>query len=419
MRILIILIIISFTSYSNINIAQDYWELINSPEGLLKFDIAVDSEGRIYLACPGPSGALTGIYRSDDNAVSWERKIEGMNYSNPYTRSIAIDINDNIIVGGNSWIYRSTNHGEEWVEVYYNPSPPKNFNVSEFGYDSIFLVGGSSYDGIVRSGDNGLTWQVVLDFTAFEPDFPEDLTGICFGQNDVIYACSRTFVGGSGSVYISEDYGMTWSVFYNNGYSVFFSIAFDHAGRLLVGSNGIHRYDFTTGTWENQSYNIIALDILIAPENKIYIADPYNGGGFGVVYSDDNGENYEVLNSGMLYPDARRFNIDLTGRIFACGSSELFRSYDTIITTSCDYKLIEKKGFSCNPNPFKSYTNIQSTIDEKASIYIINTSGEIVFESLIEGYGTLEFNGKQLLPGLYIAVIKSKNFNKIVKLIHY
>ncbi len=410
-----ILIFVSF----NAGFSQDYWELINSPEGLLKFDISVDSEGSIYLACPGPSGDLTGIYRSDDNGLSWEWKIEGMDTSaNPRTRSIAIDNQDNIVVGGNNKIYRSVNQGEEWVKVYHNLTGANNFNVSEFGYDSIFLVGGESTNGIVRSGDNGQTWQIVLDFTEFEPDYPEALTGVFFAPDGVIYACSRTFVGGSGTVYISENYGLTWSVFYNNGYSVFNSIAFDHVGRLLVGSNGIHRYDFITGTWDYQSYNIIATDIFIVSENKIFIADPYNGG-FGVIYSEDNGENYEILNSGMINPDASCFDVDLTGRIFACGDYGLYRSYDTVLITDIDYGLIEKKGFSCYPNPFKSYTNIQSAIVEEATICIINTSGEIIYESIIDGYGTLGFNGKQLPPGLYIAVIKSINFNKIIKLIHY
>lgn len=406
---------------SVITFSQDYWEPMNPPGGLSMFDICVDSEGRIYLACPFPSEDLTGIYRSDDNGINWERKIEGMNYSNPQTRSIAIDNLDNIIVGETNRIYRSGNLGEEWTEVYHESSGANNFNVSEFGYDSIFLVGGNGNNGIVRSGDNGQTWQVVLDFTEFEPDYPEALTGVFFAPDGKIYACSQTYVGGSGSVYISEDYGLSWSVFYNNGFSVFFSIAFDHTGRLLVGSNGIHRYDFTTGAWEHQSYNIISQDILIAPENKIYIADPYNGGGFGVVYSGDNGETYEVLNSGMISPDARDFAIDLTGRILTCGSLSisLYRSYDTLIITDCDYEPYEKKRFHCYPNPFNSYTNIQSTIEEKVYVNIINTSGKIVFESIIDGYGTLKFNGEQIPPGLYIAVLKAKNFNKIIKLIHH
>jgi hypothetical protein len=412
--------------------SQVFWEPINPPGGLTMFDIGVDSEGRIYLACPGPSGALTGIYRSDDNCNTWVRKVGGMDTThNPHIRSIAIDQFDNIIVGENSRIYRSENYGEDWEKVYHAPTYAYTFNEAEFGFDSIFLVGGEFGNGIVRSGDNGLTWQVVLDFTQFEPDYPEQLTGIFFAPDGQIYACSRTFIGGSGSVYISEDYGMTWSVFYNNGYSHFNSIECDHAGRLLVGGNGIHRYDFNTGNWEYVNYNFLAQDILVVPDSKIFIADPYNGGGFGVVYSGDNGETYEILNSGMIYPDATDFAIDISGRILVCGDSwnSLWRSYDTLVTgINQTNKIAENIDFYCYPNPFTASVHIEFTLTEQIPVELTvfdlngNHIATLIHKTMPPGGHTITWNGKDLTgkevkPGIYLlsfAVIGKPD--KILKL---
>ena len=405
------------------SLSQDFWEPMNTPGGLSMFDVEVDSEGRIYLACPGPSGELTGVYRSDDNGNTWIRKIEGMDTTfNPHTRSIAIDNYDNIIVGQNSRIHRSENFGDSWTEVHNALPYGYAFNTAEFGFDSIFLVGGEFSNGIVRSGDHGISWQVVLDFTKIPPDFPESLTDVCFAPDGKIFACSQTFIGGSGSVYVSEDYGMTWSVFYNNGYSHFNSIEFDHSGRLLVGGNGIHRYDFSTGNWKYENYNFIAWDILVVPENKIFIADPYNGGGFGVVYSEDNGETYEILNSGMVSPDATDFAVDLSGRILACGSLSisLYRSYDTLVTGIIPKQKIPiDLEFNACPNPFSTQCIIQSPLPEFASLTLYDVYGETVLKSYIEGFGTYEINGNTLTKGMYFAVIESHHYKRTIKLIHH
>ncbi len=403
-------------------LAQDYWEQMNPPGGLSMFDIAVDSEGRIYLACPWPSGALTGIYRSDDNFESWARKIDGMTATAPHPRSIAIDDFDNIIVGGNSRIYRSGNHGEEWMEVFNALPNGIGFNTNEFGFDSIFLLGGQYGYGIVRSGDHGISWQVVLDLTIIPPDFPETINGVAYADDGKIYACSQTYIGGSGSVYVSEDYGMSWSVFYNNGSSQFTSIEYDPSGRLLVGANGVHYYDFDTGTWEYHNYNFLAQDILVVPENKIFIADPYNGGGFGVVFSGDNGQTYEILNSGMIYPDATDFTFDLSGRILVCGDSwnSLWRSYDTLITAISPDK-IKADGieFSAYPNPFTTQCIIQSSIPEFATLTLFNSYGETVLKAFIDSYRTFKINGNTLPQGMYLAVIESHNYKHTIKLFHH
>jgi len=403
--------------------SQDFWEPLNTPGGLSMFDVEVDSEGRVYLACPGPTGELTGIYRSDDNCNTWVRKVEGMDTTyNPHTRSIAIDNYDNIIVGENSRIYRSDDHGETWTEVYYSPPLAYNFNRAEFGFDSIFLVGGEYDNGIVRSGDNGLSWQVVLDFNDFEPETSEALRGICFASDGVIFACSQTFYAASGSVYISEDYGMTWQVFYNNGYSQFYSIEMGNDGRLIVGGNGIHQYNFETGLWEYENYNFIARDILAVPDSKIFVADSYNGGGFGVVYSADNGQSYEVLNSGMLSPDGRSFAVDLSGRVLVCGSlsNALYRSYDTLVTGIIpDKENVAGSGLVAYPNPFNRHCIIQSPFPEFASLILYDMQGVVVLKSYIKGFGTYNVNANTLSKGMYIAIIQSNNYKRTIKLIHH
>lgn len=407
--------------FSNICASQDYWELVNSPDSVSIFDIAVDSEGRIYLACPFSTGNLTGIFRSDDNCEAWQRKVVGMDSSfSPHTRSITIDNDDIIVTGCDSRIYRSINLGETWLEVYHATPASYSFNVAESGFDSIILVGGESTYGLVRSGNNGLNWMPVLDFANFDPDYPEALTGVCYGPDGNIYACTRTYVGGYGSVYISEDLGFTWSVFFNDGYSQFFSIDFDQQGRLLVGSDGLYRYDFTLSFWEHIPYNIAPYEILVLPNAKIYLACNGSGpGAGGVALSQDGGNIYELINSGMNDPNATDFAGDDIGRILVSGNTNnLYRSYDTLITGLENINdEINGEPFSCYPNPYENFTTIISNIDKPAFLRIYDLAGNLDTTSSLEPFGTYILS-EALPKGLYLAVVITEDFKTVIKIIH-
>ncbi len=340
---------------------------------------------------------------------------------NPITRSVMIDDNGVLISGANSIIYRSQNHGDTWQEVYNAVPQAYTFNIAVFGYDSIFLVGGGNDKGIIRSGDNGLNWKPVLDYEDFDPIYEEVTTGICFGPDGNIYACSRTYVGGYGSVYISEDLGFTWSVFFNDSVSGFRSIDFDQNGKLLVGTHGLYRFDFQLENWEYLSYDLVPVEMLMIGDSSIYLASDVESGGVGgVVFSNDIGETYEMLNFGMEYPDANELAIDGAGRILVSGTGHrLFRSYDTLITGLENINdEINRVSFICYPNPYKNSTSIISNTDEPAFLRIYNLDGRIVTATSLEPFGT--FKLEEALPkGLYIAVIITEDFRSVIKIIHF
>lgn len=404
----------------SITYSQDFWQSLDSPENLKIFDLDVNSEGSIFLACPFPTNELTGIYKSEDNGFTWSYHTNGMDTaSTPHTRSIAIDNSDILIVGGTNRIYRSSDSGNYWEKVYQVTSSAYNFNVAEFGFDSIFLVGGQYDNGIIRSADNGLTWQVVLDFNAIEPDCSESITDFKFGPDGKIYACSEAYYGCSGSVYVSDDTGLSWSVFYNDGISLFNSIEFDHVGRLFVGGSGFHVYDFQLEEWEYYPYNIIAIDILVLPWNKIFVASPYNGGVGGVIYSEDNGNTFDVLNSGMSTGDARSFAVDKDGRILVAGETynSLYRSVDTIVTgLNTNFNVFDH--FTVHPNPSNGAITIESNINETANVKIVDFNGKVVGTFVIEANGQIELNSKEIKKGLYFVSIKSDSFFQIKKIIY-
>ncbi len=407
-----------FVLYSNCCISQDYWELVNSPDSVNIFDIAVDPEGRIFLACPYSTGNLTGIFRSDDNCETWQRKVAGMETSYGYTNSIAVDDNGILVTGCNGQIFRSSDSGESWTEVY---SYGFGYGVAAFGYDSIFLLGSGQQYGIVRSVDKGLTWIPVLNFEDFEPDFHEGTKGICFGPDGNIYACTRTYYGGSGSVYISEDLGLTWSVFFNNGDAHFFSIGFDQEGRLLVGSYGLYRYDFQLESWEYLAYNMVPFEMLMVGDSSIYLAcDRDSQGVGGIVYSNDIGENFEILNSGMIADQAEDFAIDNIGRILVSGDiNRLYRSYDTLITNiKAPGSIQNQSPFTCYPNPVYDFLYIKSTIDQEATIKIWSQLGNQFIDKkfITNGITTIPFQTYD--PGLYIVQIITKKKVYVFKVIH-
>jgi len=226
---LILLITISCSILTH-GYSQNFWELINNP-GYHIYDMTVDTEGRIYLATSNiPNG---GIYRSDDNGETWIKKNNGIVY--PLTRAITNDPNNTLFASLSAKVYKSTDLGESWQLVYEHTTVSTSFDVIKCGYDSIILVGGEKSYGMLRSVDNGDSWEIVLDL--YSPLYYEHVTDILFGPDQVIYA-STTFSNNWSNewpkVYRSTDYGKSWEVFLSSTTPISYnSLAIDNYGRLL------------------------------------------------------------------------------------------------------------------------------------------------------------------------------------------
>jgi photosystem II stability/assembly factor-like uncharacterized protein len=422
MKLTLLAFLILLLCTAKIAVAQDYWQRINTPDSLWLTDVIVDNQGAILISS-WHNFSKGGIYRSDDDGNSWMTANNGLLYPNASILALAQDNKGIIYAGGQSRIYKSLNSGNTWMSVYETLNTAANMYLIRCGYDSIILVGGENHNGIIRSGDNGITWQTVFDIS--HTGWFESITDIQFGPNGVIYACSRiTMSNDPGMIYASYDQGRTWHVFCEAGYPM--ALGFDNYGRLLRGEfgSGLYRYDFATLEWEHiLATGVSPQEILTVPDNKIFLGCHYwpSGGLGGAMFSANGGESFSSLNSGFgLSNNASEFAIDLVGRILTVNGA-IFRSYDTVFTKN---QIYTKTDFAVQvfPNPF--YNNVKISLQNPnnqqliGTLQILDIYGHMVHKTLFSG-NEYVFDGSPLATGIYIVRLKLNNEIYSTKIIHF
>src|SRR3989344_5769046 len=112
-------------------------------------------------------GASNGMYKSEDGANSWRYILSGMIVSD-----IAANFRDDQIIyaagiaGSSGKIIKSSDGGTTWIDVYNEPS--KNnavLTIAVATTNSAVLVAGLTNGEIIRSFDEGRTWQAIKDFS--------------------------------------------------------------------------------------------------------------------------------------------------------------------------------------------------------------------------------------------------------------
>ena len=383
--------------------SQDFWEMVTTGiDSTFSWCMHISSEGDIYLGMRGwdyPGG----IYRSTDNAQTWEYL--GLTERPVY--GIEVCSNGDIIAGVHSAIYKSSDNGQSWYEVNFDATNFKDFLSLPNGY---VFSGESSdiYGSIIRSTDFGETWQTNYVF----PNLEENVNAFTVTLNGDIYVGTYSMFTSDG-LYVTHDFGESWEAIDFPGAAVY-SVAVHPSGDIFVGclGNGLYRYYHNAGQWVHEFFNVTPDDILFVGNDKIFIG--LNGSPismYGIFYSDDGGIIYEWLNSGMNGGDGTVINYLFrhpNNKIYAEGAG-LYRSVEPVYTNLYDNKKTEII-FTYNfPNPVTNITTFiittSSGIVGDAVIKIFNTQGQLIEKIktgiTLTGETKINYNAGHLPAGAY------------------
>ncbi|MCD4791295.1 MAG: T9SS type A sorting domain-containing protein [Bacteroidales bacterium] len=390
--------------------SQDFWELITTePDSTCARCMHISSLGDIYLGMWG-FDYPGGIYRSTDNAQTWEYL--GLTEKTVY--AVEVCLNGDIITGVKNGIYKSNDSGFTWYQTYWPVGNITNLLSLPNGY--VFAGGVDNLHGIIRSKDFGETWDTVHVFTNYGQ---ENLK--CFAVSAEGHIWAGTYnIFGEGSIWFTTDLGESWTQFNIPGsHTWVFALAFHPQGDLFAGfyGGGLYRYNFTTQQWTALYYpDISPDDILFIGNNKIFIGfeeNPNNWG--GVLFSGDNGQNFEWINSGLIGGGVET-SINYLFRhtsnfLYALGNG-FYRSIDTITTRIKEQPVYQIKQSFNYPNPFTDKTVIHWDNygkDEYVDIVIIDAKGTNTLNEKIENTGSYIFQNNLLKPGIFYYSIVGKN----------
>ncbi|MCO6512376.1 MAG: hypothetical protein J5I65_16450, partial [Aridibacter famidurans] len=247
---------------TNIIYAGTWWRAYKTTDGgnnwrLVKDGMIDDSD--VFAIDINPenpdhviASACSGIYESTNGGEKW-RKIQGIPSQSRRTRDIVQHPAKTgvIFAGTTEGLWMSTNGGRSWRMTTTKDTIVNSIAVHPEAPDRIFL--GTDNNGVMVSLDGGRTFQ--QSNGNFSSRFTYNLTPDV-EQKNRLYAVTINTAGGGGNVFISDDFGQTWSSSVkgiDTGRTIPYSIVQDRTDPqiLYLASNfGIYRSPDRGASWK-------------------------------------------------------------------------------------------------------------------------------------------------------------------------
>ena len=151
-KIILISSLLFFIILFNINCnSKAFWQHKNSLfSGWEIYSVAFDSNNNVYV------GSNRGLFKSTNEGNSWSKINNGI--TDTVIHSITITPNQKIFVATNKHgIFLSSNGGVNWIKVNEGLKDTQMVSIAAKSDELIFC--GSYNDGIYRSTDGGIKWS--------------------------------------------------------------------------------------------------------------------------------------------------------------------------------------------------------------------------------------------------------------------
>ena len=394
--------------------AQEFWEIVDMPEGIGIYDIAFSQDNQLYAAVTGGDGGR--IICQPYPGAEWDTLLD----PNAIIEKMIVDQYDNIYAMGNRRLFSSFDGGSSWnckcIEIVQLGTPGL-YKLN----DGNLLIG--TWGGIILSDSTGSEYSFVETVSQHEKfkDFQYNM------DSTVLYAGSISYYDDTGGIYCSLDNGLTWENHALDG-SYVTSLCMNSQGDIFAGSQGhyslgiggVHRLLYGSEEWEHINTDEIVSSIDIASNDDIYIGCTLVGWPGGVRVSQDNGVTWNIINDGIVGGNITDvcFNNNFMYSIDTGPPNYIYRSCEPVVTHVKSDNDIPETFVDFSPNPASSYLHITSDflpMNSHVNIQIYNNDGILKLSKRLAVPQYLDIN--HLDSGLYLMIIEYNGYIASGKLI--
>lgn len=361
---------------------------ISSSRGLPNthiYELAVDPDEQLFAAT-----LEDRVYRSNNSGLTWTSSVvQGVS-------SLVVHPNGQIFAGTFGFgVKRSSNAGITWSEVNSGLTNTRIYSLSINAEGDIFA--GTS-DGVFRSTNHGDEWV----HTALSNIHVEALA---------IDTKDQIFAGTPNGVYRSSENGESWSRLGLSNVSVTV-IAFTPNGDLFVGTSGggIYRSNDGGETWVESNEGILNRFVWSFAVNAE--GDIYAGTEEGLYHSTDRGDSWKEFINGLTYTYVRSLCVSDGGQQIYAGTwgGGVFRYGETATTIKesskkIPYSFVLQQNY---PNPFNPLTTISFSLPYASfvDLSVYNSNGQKIATLAREfrgaGHHSATWNASGFNSGIYL-----------------
>lgn len=245
-------------------------------------------------------GSSSGIYRTQDGAGSWKYILTGIAVSDiaidPYRSDVVYAAG---ISGNNGKVIKTVDGGTSWIDIYTEPTSGNAVSSLAINqYNPLIIVASLATGEIIRSTDEGNTWQA-------STDLKDRVLRLRTGLGGSMYALAQKT-----GVYRSLDEGKTWTALTGSITSTGFT-------------------DFSSAVSSVSQFFDMALDQ--RQQGVLYLGTEQ-----GLVRTVNDGANWSFMNmplkNTLLRVSAVGTNPSNSNNIYAVVGSTMFKSLNGGVT---------------------------------------------------------------------------------------